>query len=286
MDTIKIESSTIRRLNCQIITQDTECETLISNMRTVEKFMSDFGFLSFGRDYVLCRSHSFSLQMVSTSCELTVGSIVSCCESGCMADAYSLLRKYRDDLFFYLYIVVYDACNKLGLNSQKIVQMEENIERWISNDLSDLHIGTVLQAIGQSPRVKEAVQKYKLKSYLDIIGDRLNNYVHSNGVSFYNRNVNAYQEKSLQRQMAALLKDLRFITITFLFLLALCSPLSIMSTDYVDCLDCNTTPPEGSQYWVAPFVADFFRDNVDLIDKSCIDYLRENTQMQFDYFDL
>lgn len=286
MDTIKIESSTIRRLNCQIISQDTECETLISNMRTVEKFMSDFGFLSFGRDFVLCRSHSFSLQMVSTSCELTVGSIVSCCESGCMADAYSLLRKYRDDLFFYLYIVVYDACNRLGLNSQKIVQMEENIERWISNDLSDLHIGTVLQAIGQSPRVKGAVQKYNLKSYFDALGERLNNYVHSNGVAFYNRNVNAYQGKTLPKQLEALLKDMRSITVTFLFLLTLCSPLSIMSPDYVDCLDCNVIPPDGSQYWVAPFVADFFRDNVDLIDKSCIDYLRENTQMQFDYFDL
>ena len=282
MDTIRPESSTIRRLNCQIIAQDAECEAIITEMRSVVKFLNNFGFLSFGRDFVLCGNHSFSLQMVSTSCELTSGSIVSCCESGCMADAYSLLRKYRDDLFFYLYIVVYDTCKKLGVNIQKTIQMEENIEKWISNDLSDLHIGTVLQAIGQSPWAKEAVQKYQLKSYLDKIGDRLNNYVHSNGVSFYNRNVNAYQEKSLQRQMAALLQDLRFITITFLFLLTLCSPLSIMSTDYVDCLDCNTTPPEGSQYWVAPFVATFFKDNLTLINKNCIDYLRENTPMIFD----
>ena len=55
-----------------------------------------------------------------------------------------------------------------------------------------------------------------------------------------------------------------------------------MSTDYVDCLDCNMTPPEGSQYWVAPFVATFFKDNLTLINKNCIDYLRENTPMIFD----
>ena len=82
--------------------------------------------------------------------------------------------------------------------------------------------------------------------------------------------------------MEALLKDMRFITITFLFLLTLISPLSIMSTDYVDYLDCNETPPEGSQYWVAPFIVRFFQENSDLISENCLNYLRENTPMVFD----
>ncbi len=76
--------------------------------------------------------------------------------------------------------------------------------------------------------------------------------------------------------------DMRFITVTFLFLLTICSPLAIMSTDYTDFLDMRETPPEGSQYWVAPFVTDFFKSNLDLIDKSCIEYLKENTFMDFD----
>ena len=161
--------SAVRRINRQMVKQDTECHRLVSEMREVEKFINDFGFLSFGRDFVLCGRRTFSLQMITISCELTAGSIVSCCESGCIADAYSLLRKYRDDLFFYLYIVVFDTCNKLENKSPAIAQMETNIERWINNGLDDLHIGTVLQAIGQSPRVKEAVQKYKLKSFFDAL---------------------------------------------------------------------------------------------------------------------
>ena len=103
MDTVEFMGSSIRRLNQQIIAEDKECQKYISAMRKVEKFLNDFGFLSFGRDFVLCGRQTFSLQMISTSCELTAGSIVSCCESGCIADAYSLLRKYRDDLFFYLH---------------------------------------------------------------------------------------------------------------------------------------------------------------------------------------
>ena len=177
---------------------------------------------------------------------------------------------------------MYDACNKTGSKSSAILKMENNIKRWINNDLDDLHIGTVLQAIGQSSQVTDAVQKYNLKSYFDALGYRLNNYVHSNGVTFYNRNVNSYQGQALQKQLEALLENMRSITITFLFLLTLLSPLSIMSTDYIDYLDCNAIPPDGSQYWVAPFVNMFFRDNLNLIDKSCLEYLRENTLMVFD----
>ena len=281
MDFHEYGGSSIRQLNQEMIAQDLECQKIIAEMHAVEKFLSDFGFLSFGRDFVLCGKYTFSLQMVSTAFELTAGSIISCCESGCIADAYSLTRKYRDDLFFYLYIVVCDSCNKLDGKSQETDQMEANIERWINNNLDDLHIGTVLQAIGQFSRVRNAVQKYQLKSYFDTLNKRLNDYVHSNGVAFYNRNVNAYQGKTLQKQLEALLKDLRSITITFLFLLTLCSPLSIMSTDYVDCLDCNMTPPDGSQYWVAPFVTAFFKSNFDLIDEDCMKYLQDNTLMEF-----
>lgn len=267
------DGSSIRQLNQQMIAHDTGCKKTIAEMRAVERFLSDFGVLSLGRNFVLCGKYTFSLQMISTASELTAGSIISCCESGCLADAYSLLRKYRDDLFFYLYIAIYDSCNKIDGKSPAVNQMEANVERWIKNDLDDLHIGTVLQAIGQSSRARNAVQKYKLKSFFDALGDRLNNYVHSNGVAFYNRNANAYQGNTLQKQLNALARDMRSITIIFLFLLALISPLSIMSTDYVDYLDCNMTPPDGAQYWVAPFVTAFFKSNFDLIDEGWMEYL-------------
>lgn len=279
MDVIEYDTSSIRQINRCVIVQDNECQKLISEMHKIEEFLGDFGFLSFGRDFVLCGKNTFSLQMVVTSCELTAGSVISCCESGCMADAYSMLRKYRDDMFFYLYVVVYDTYNKLENNSKLVAQMEKNIERWVNNNLDNLYIGDILMAIGQSPRAKDAVRKYKLKSYFDTIGNRLNNYVHSNGVLFYNRNVNAYQGDHLQKQMQELLKDMRFITITFLFLLTLSSPLSIMSTDYIDSLDCGLMPTEGSEYWVAPFVENYIKENICFIDESCLNYLRENTSM-------
>lgn len=276
------ENETLRNMNMRLIEQDNECQAKIQELKEVETFVSDFSFLSMGRDFIMCRSHSFSLEIIATALELTAGSIVSCCQFGCLADANSLLRKYRDDMFFYLYLMVYDKTKTLNSSNKYLTEMEDNIEHWIKNDLSDLQIGMVLKAIAQSPTVKEAVVQYNLRSYFNKIGERLNNYVHSNGVKYYNRNVNAYRGNELQEQLNSLLEDMRFITVAFIFLLTVCAPYLIMSTDYVDYLDCGETPPEGSQYWVAPFVANFLKENLHLIDPSCIDYLRENTSMKFD----
>ena len=271
---------TMRQVNQYILEQDEDCKSIISEMRQVEEFLHEFGFLTYGRDYIMCGGYVFSLQLVSAACELTVGSIISCCQSGCLADAYTLLRKYRDDLFFYLYIMVYDAIYKLESSSKQIDSMRERIEEWINNGLQDMHIGKVLRAISKYPGIEDAVKKFRLKLYFDKIRVSLNNYVHSNGVGFYNRNVNSYNK--LHIHMRDLLNNLRFITITFLFLLTLCSPHFIMSTDYIDCLENNMTPPEGSQHRVAPFVADFFQNNQSLIDDSCMRYLMEKTNMEFE----
>lgn len=73
----------------------------------------------------------------------------------------------------------------------------------------------------------------------------------------------------------------RYFTIVFLLLLILCSPWLVMAEDYIDYLDVGVTPPEDSQYWVANFVEKFVKENISLIDKNCLDYLRKNTIMKF-----
>ena len=153
--------------------------------------------------------------------------------------------------------------------------------RWLNNDLSDFRIGEVLKAIGTAPQLRDAVLKYNLKESFQEIGDTLNNYVHSNGYAYYNRNVNTYKENELTVELRALEEKVRYMTVVFLLLLIFCSPLSVMSEDYIDYLDFNERPPDGSQYWVAPFVEQFVKENISLIDANCLDYLRENTLMQF-----
>ena len=282
MDLSEFKNRSIRETNQQWIESNNEYQKIIQGMKEIEAFLDEFDFLVFGRDMVFCKKHLFSIRTISTAIELTAGSIISCCEAGCLADAFTLLRKYRDDLFFFLYIVAYETNMHQEEKTEKTETMENNIDRWINNNLCNLSIGEVLKTIGQSSQVADAVKKYNMQNYFDTIERRLNDYVHSNGISYYNQNIIAYRNNELKELLFSLINDMRLITVTFMFLLTLCSPLSIMSSDYIDCLECNMTPPEGSQYWVAPYITDFFRKNMDLIDKSCIDYLRENTSMEIE----
>ena len=54
-----------------------------------------------------------------------------------------------------------------------------------------------------------------------------------------------------------------------------------MANDYLDYLEFNEIPPEGSQYWVAPFISDFLKKYISVLDENCINYLRERTYMEF-----
>ena len=53
-----------------------------------------------------------------------------------------------------------------------------------------------------------------------------------------------------------------------------------MSCDYMDSLEFGDIPPEGAQYWVAPFVSDFLSKHKNVLDEKCDNYLREKTSMQ------
>lgn len=149
----------------------------------------------------------------------------------------------------------------------------------VSNDMKDFHISQVLKAIATAPQLRDAVLKYSLKDSFRDIGDTLNNYVHGNGYSYYNRYANSYRDNELITELRLLGKNASYMTVVFLLLLVFCSPLSVMAEDYTDFLEFNEVPPDGSQYWVAPFVENFVKNNISLIDANCIDYLRENTPM-------
>lgn len=278
---MQIEEKQIRSWNRRLITQNSDYHKAIKEIQSIEHFLDMYGYLSFGRDYIQCDNHVVSLQTLLTSAELTVGSIITCCESGCFADANTLLRKYRDDLLFYLYLIVYDTNSKQG-NREIASQMKEKVSRWIHNKLKYLSVKSVTNTVFKSPQVQEAAKKYNLESAFVNMGDKLDDFVHGNGIIYYNRNVCAVKQEEIQKHLNAISNNTRYITAVFMFLLTICSPLSIMATDYCDYLDASLTPPDGVQYCAAPFVVDFLKHNIDLIDDSCIDYLRATTIMDIE----
>lgn len=158
---------------------------------------------------------------------------------------------------------------------------EKNIWDWVHNQQKDLHIGSVLMYIASQSSTKKAVQEFKLKDSFDKLTDKLNNYVHSNGIRFYNESYERLiKKKGEKNKCDDFCEATLFVTVVFLFLIILINPILVMSYDYTDYLDFGDIPPENAQYWVAPFVSDFFNKYKGMLDEKCVSYLREKTEMQ------
>ncbi len=56
----------------------------------------------------------------------------------------------------------------------------------------------------------------------------------------------------------------------------------MISNDYLDHLECGMTPPEDSQYWVAPFVQSVFTNILDNERPDIGSTILKNTFMHLD----
>lgn len=257
---------------------------LNDTLTELRDFLNELGYLAFGRDMsVLKRIGLVNGNIVLDSATRTMESIRNCCLNANFADAYSLLRKYRDDLFYYVYLFTVADNSDLTqiVDVDQLNEDEKNIWDWVHNHQKDLHIGSVLKCISLHPSAKRAVQKFRLKDSFDKLSNKLNNYVHSNGRLFYNESYDRLVMKQKTKEVCDEFGEAAiFITVAFLFLTVLINPLLIMSYDYTDSLDFGDIPPEGSQYWVASFVSNFLNKHKNVLDEKCVSYLREQTEMQ------
>ncbi len=278
-----MNSADFAERNKLYFTNNSDWNLLLNEIKSTKHFLDNLGFLSFGRDLTVVRTDAgvapvYTNQILQSATQ-TLQSLLVCAEYGNIADTHMLLRKYRDDLFFYLYIIV--TCDSENLaRKDELSRQEQCICSWINNELTNLNISEVLKEIATSKRCKSAVIKYGLKVEFDQIGSTLNNYTHGNGRTYYNRLYSHYQNCEIENISADMSHMLQYITITFIFLLVILRPGTIMATDYIDALDTFMAPEEGSQYWVAPFVSHFVERHKNLLGNTAIDYLREMTNMK------
>src|SRR6185295_2548571 len=94
------------------------------------------------------------------------------------------------------------------------------------------------------------------------VRDRCNDHVHYN---FYrnvllndNEILLSYRGQALDR-LSADIRDVFTLHVAYLFCV---KQRYMMSSDYVDALDCGLTPEPDSQYWVAAFVQEAFDHTV------------------------
>lgn len=244
--------------------------------------------------------------------ENTIRSIDYCCTQGFFADAFTLARKYRDDLMQYLF-VSYIISNIQGQTKEEIQEtygaeltpeslivmvtkeihilqsgnrktdMELAVESWIYGNLENeeyheerrkyFDTSKYKKHLASHPCVKILMTEY-LKNIWKETDRTLNNYVHANGLKYITSNYAANKEYETQKDL--LIKTIRNITSIFLSILIVIDGRKVQSSDYRDAMECECMPEDGCQYWVMPCVVEYMDENFKEIHPSLIDFLSEN----------
>lgn len=256
--------------------------------------------------FIASEHFTLSTALIDSSSK-TLKSIKLCCSIGSFSDANTLIRKLRDDLIQYIYILNIISLWKpfleesikefkiddpeefvnsiLNLQFNNIITDDEQaVKGWFKNSVSDLpksikrklEFENYMTVLKQNNNIKHILVEYNLQEYWETLRKRLNNYVHNNGASFPTHNSISGYEKDLGTHLKNINIRTTYVSSFFLVLLLMIESSLISSTDYIDHLDCDMQPPEDSQYFVASFVQDFIDKKVAKIHPELKQYLKDN----------
>lgn len=209
------------------------------------------------------------------STESTLKSICILINLGNFSDVNVLVRKFRDDLFLYLYFL--EVGNRY--NYKSISKHDKNCFDWMEGKLKDFKLTDILIFLMKNKEIEKVINKYKLRKVWDDIGMNLNNFVHANGLSYVQMNYANFNPEFLER----ILKDIKFkieyIVSIFVILLILIKPYLISASDYLDALDLGIQPEIDSQYFVAPFVQAYLDEHIVKLNPEIKKFIKDNVYM-------
>lgn len=250
--------------------------------------------------------YTLNTSLIESSTQ-TLKSIKLCCSIGSFSDANVLIRKLRDDLIQYVYILSIINTRKLFIeesveainiddtedfaNSSQnpqfnniLTQDEQAVVAWFTNSVSDsprlirkkLEFENYMKVLKQNENIRQILEDYNLQEYWETLRKRLNNYVHSNGTSFSTLNSVSPENKNLETHFKNINIRTSYISSFFLVLILMTESSLISSTDYIDHLDCGLEPPENSQYSIASFIQTFIDKKVSKLHPELKQYLKDN----------
>lgn len=236
----------------------------------------------------------------------TLKSIKLCCSIGSFSDANTLIRKLRDDLLQYVYILA--IINRRKTFTQKsfenfkidsveemitgFLQLEFNeltndelaVEAWLSNKVLELPYNVkkklgfenYMKILKLDSNVNKILLEYKLHKYWEHLQTKLNNYVHNNGTQFSQHNLIKSNNPNLEIYYQNINIRSSYVITFFLVLITMIDSPLLCSGDIEDYLDLDIEPPENCQYEIAPFIQEYINNKVVPLHPELKEFLQKN----------
>lgn len=250
--------------------------------------------------------YTLNTALIESSAQ-TLKSIKLCCSIGSFSDANTLIRKLRDDLIQYVYILNIISLRKPFLEesiadlktgnpeefvssilnlqfNNRLTKDEQAVAAWFNNSVTDLprpirkklEFDNYMKVLKQNDHINQILTEYNLQEYWEKLRKRLNDYVHNNGTAFANHNAISAFHKNLGVHLKNINIRTSYISSFFVVLLFMIEASLFSSTDHIDHLECDMQPPENSQYFIARFVQDFIDKKVSKVHPELKQYLKDN----------
>lgn len=184
----------------------------------------------------------------------TISSIHTMVEKGHLNDACVLLRLYFDNILTQTYIHLL-AEQKFDVFTNFYVN---EICEWLQKKNRIPSIKKVLAMIETSDKTKTIYSLVNKNDRLKTDREFLDDCVHGNRYQYFLYNCSAIYLKHRDvflSKIQTVLNTLFVLHLSFIFSL---TPHYLTASDYRDCLEMGMTPPEGSEYWIAPFAQEIF----------------------------
>lgn len=211
---------------------------------------------------------------IYSSMQGTLESIFLILKKGKINDAYELLRKYYDAAVINIYSNIY-LQDHFNIDCFVV----QTIENWLKGTEKLPRFSQMMKYIKESPKLNVINNLFQDDRYRKM-RDTFNDHTHYN--SFFHFLLND-SEICLNNRLHSLDRLLNYMREIFMLHIAYIFFLNshyMMSSDYVDYLECGMTPETGSEYWVAPYIHDVFDKIINENRPEIAIILKKHTKME------
>jgi|SRR5690554_1695971 len=228
-------------------------------------------------------TNMLDLSILFYNCKSTLYSFRKCIEVINISDALTLFRKFKDDFLLFIYFVKLGSPNDSDYNTKEKLKLwndyYEDANSWANNTMGNVYYSKIIKLLKTEPKIKKLDDETKCFEFIINLTKKLNNFAHSNGRSFINNYNPIYNKQKILKLLNYINEQFNMVCSFLLTILFTISPHYLMSSDYIDYKDAGSEPPEGSQYWIAPYFQEYFDNKLYKSNPSLKKFLIDNTCM-------